>query len=77
MGTSRYSGVGLRRLSVTLTLVAAARETETVPASGKRIALMLVPAAVVMMLGAPATGVRPVTLALGTFAMTWGILGRD
>lgn len=60
--------------AVALTLVAVARETETVPATGRRIALMLIPAAVVLMLGLSATGMRPAPLAVGTFALTWTVL---
>jgi hypothetical protein len=60
--------------AVAITLIAVARETETVPASGKRIALMLIPAAIVLLLGASATGVRPVPLAAGIFALTWTLL---
>ena len=60
--------------ALTLMLIPVALETETVPASGKRIALMLIPAAIALLLGASATGVRPVPLAVGIFALTWTLL---
>lgn len=54
--------------------ITVARETDTVPASGPRIALMLIPAAGAMMLGLSATGMSPSPIAAGTFALAWTIL---
>lgn len=61
-------------VAMALLLTAVARETETVPATGPRIALMLVPAAVAMTLGLHATGVTPSPIAAGTFGFAWTIL---
>jgi hypothetical protein len=61
-------------VAMALLLIAVARETETVPASGPRIALMLIPAAVAMTLGLHATGVTPSPIAAGTFSLAWTIL---
>jgi hypothetical protein len=61
-------------VAMALLLITIARETETVPASGPRIAVMLIPAAAAMMLGLHATGGTPSPLAAGTFALAWTIL---
>lgn len=61
-------------VAMSLLLIAVARETETVPASGPRIALMLIPATVAMTLGLHATGVTPSPVAAGTFGLSWTML---
>lgn len=61
-------------VAMALLLITVARETETAPASGPRIAVMLIPAAAAMMLGLRATGVSPSPLAAGTFALAWTIV---
>ncbi len=64
-----YCAVGMAILLVTV-----AHESGTVPASGPRIALMLIPASVALVFGLSATGMSPSPLAAGTFALTWTIL---
>lgn len=61
-------------VAMTFLLITIARETETVPASGPRIALMLIPAAAAMALGLHTTGVTPSPTAAGTFALAWTTL---
>jgi len=61
-------------VAVALLLVTIAREPDTVPVSGPRIALMLIPPAVVLMLGMSAVRISPSPLAAGTFALVWMIL---
>lgn len=66
-----YCAVGMAILLVTV-----ARESGTVPASGPRIALMLIPASVALVFGLSDTGMSPSPLAAGTFALTWTILSE-
>lgn len=61
-------------VAMALLLIAVARETETVPAGGPRLALMLIPAAVAMTFGLHATGMTPSPIAAGTFGLTWTML---
>lgn len=60
---------------VLLLLVLIARETDTKPASGSRIALMLVPAAIALLLmPSAAREPWPHPVAAATFALTWILL---
>lgn len=56
-------------------LLSIARETDTRPYRGPRIALMLVPAAALLLLAPLRTGDRwPHPVAVGTFAVSWLVL---